>query len=189
MTNQPPDFDPIAVWQNTREHSAPSLEELMDRANQLRERQRRDGLIFVIAFVLHLVVSLGEDFLGIEGNLWWVGVIRFALLLLWITYIPFPIGSLDNPSLTVLRIAGTTPVVDFYRSQLLRRRDYFRDDNRRVFQWIGILGGSTLYSILYPRLFVVFAIPLAVGATLIYRRRQRELPEIQRELDELERQP
>src|SRR5262245_21672090 len=129
MMGGPPDYDPRTVWQNQKEHAAPSLEEIMTRAEEFRRKSRRGAHVFWIALLLHLAVSVAEDFAGIK--VWWVGVIRFALFITWVAYIPF--RGLDDASPTILRIAGTTPVLDFYRRQLQRQRDYFTDNYRRIF--------------------------------------------------------
>jgi hypothetical protein len=117
-----------------------------------------------------------------------VGVIRFALLLVWVAYIPIqPLLSSGNSLSIFSPDAGTIPVFDFYRRQLERRRDYFQDDYRKVIQLVIVGFAFILYSVLYPRLFLVFGIPIAVCGIVFHRRRSRELPQIQREIEILDR--
>src|SRR5262245_41362694 len=108
MILEPPNYDPIAVWQSQTEHSAPTLEEICRRARQFNARNRRDALIFAAAFILHFAISLTEDFAGVSASIWWVGVIRFALLIVWVYYIPFKSSDTDNSSPIFLRVAAMT---------------------------------------------------------------------------------
>jgi hypothetical protein len=186
MILEPPDYDPITVWQSQTEHSAPTLEEILKRADQFKAKNRRGTFIFAVAFILYLGISLTEDFAGIKASIWWVGVIRFALLIVWVYYLPLKTSSTDNSSLIFLRPA-ITPVLDFYRRELERRRDYFQDDYRRVLQLVFLGIAFTLYSVFYPSLFLIFGIPLAVWAVLLYQRRKGVLPQIQREIETLDR--
>jgi hypothetical protein len=187
MILDPPNYDPITVWQSQTEHSTPRQEELLRRAGQFKATNRRGSLVFAMAFILHLGISLTEDFAGVRASIWWIGVIRFALMIVWVYYLPFSTSGTNKASPISLRDAGLTPVLDFYRRELERRRDYFQDDYRKVVQWILLGAGFTLYSIFYPKLFLVFAVPLAIWAVLLYKRRVSELPEIQRELAALDR--
>jgi len=182
-------FDPIAAWQNASDTAAPSLEEISSRAQRFQAKARRNAIIFSVAFVVYVAISLGEDLAGIEGSLWWVGVIRYALFLTWVLYMPFRVGSIDESSLAFLRLSGTTPVLDFYRRQLQRQRDFFRDNSQRMVQFVAIVFGTTIYCVVYPRLFLVFAVPIIVASVLIYQRRRTELPQIQTELEALDKMP
>src|SRR5262245_36971270 len=128
-------FDPAALWRSATESPRPSLDEIRIRAQQFRTKGRRNAVVFAVAFVLYLIVSLGEDFVDIEGSLWWVGVIRYVLFLTWILYMPFKVGGIDESSLAYLRFSGNTPVLDFYRRQLQRQRDFFRDNVQRMVQF------------------------------------------------------
>ena len=180
-------YDPIVIWQRETESIAvPPPTEIQSREQRFRAKRRLDFAIFLAAITLHLAVSLLEDFSGSNGSIWWVGVIRFALFATWVSFIPCRIASIDNSSLTDLRVAATTPVFDFYRRQLRRERDYFQDDFRKKFQVIALVLGTVIYSLVYPRLFLVFALPILVGGMKIYKRRTSELPEIQRELQMLD---
>src|SRR5262245_40322240 len=109
MISEPPNYDPIAVWQSQTEHTAPTLEEVLKRAGQFKAKNRRGTFIFAVAFILHLGISLTEDFAGYAASIWWVGVIRFALLIVWVYYLPLKTSSTDNSSLIFLRIAAMTP--------------------------------------------------------------------------------
>src|SRR5262245_53491517 len=126
MILEPPDYDPITVWQSQTEHSAPTLEAILKRADQFKAKNRRGTFIFALAFILYLGISITEDFAVIKAGIWWVGVIRFALLIVWVYYLPLNASSSDNSALIFLRPA-VTPVLDFYRRELERRRDYFQD--------------------------------------------------------------
>jgi hypothetical protein len=187
MISEPPNYDPITVWQSQTEHSTPALEDVLKRAHQFKAKDRRAAFIFGAAFILHIAISLTEDFAGVEGRLWWVGVIRFALLTVWVYYLPFRTFGTNNSSPISLRVAAMTPVLDFYRRELVRRRDYFRDDYRGVLQLVLLGAAFIIYSVFYPRLFLVFSIPLAVWTVLLYKRRKDELPQIQREIETLDR--
>ena len=186
MISEPPDYDPITVWQNQKEHSAPSLEQILMRANKFKAKNRRGAFIFGLAFGLHLAVSVAQDAAGMRG-IWWVGIIQFALLIVWVYYIPFKTSGADNLSPLSLRTAAMTPVFDFYRRQLEKHRDYLRDDTRGVVQLVIIGIAFALNSLLYPSLFLIFGIPLAVCAAVFYKRRRAELPRIQHELEILDR--
>jgi hypothetical protein len=184
MIAEPPEFNPIAVWRNQTVPPAPSLEAIAARARAFAAKNRRHTLIFSIALALHVTVSVIEDATVAKGSIWWLGVIRFALFVTWVVYIPF---RKDEASLTSLRVAALTPVLDFYRTQLERQRDYFQDDLRRKTQFIALGVGFILYSLFYPSLFLVFGIPIIAGAAIFYKLRRSELPEIQRELGTLRR--
>ena len=187
MISEPPEYDPITVWQSQRQHDVPSQQDILRRSREYEAKIRRASVIFGVALLLHLALSITEDIGGFKGRIWWVGVIRFALMIVWVYNIPSSAGRRDSSSLMFLTSSAITPVFDFYRRQLQHRRDYFRDDYRRILQ-VGLIGvGFVLYSIFYPSLFLVFGIPLAVCAVLIYKRRQLELPKIQEELELLDR--
>ena len=187
MISEPPEYDPKTIWQSQKQHSIPSFEEILMRAHRLKEKNRRRAVIFATALILHLAVSVVEDIAGVDGSLWWVGVIRFALLVVWVYYIPSAPLGIYNSSPLSLRTIAMTPVFDFYRTQLERRRDYFQDGYRTQLQSVLLCAGFILYSIVYPRPFLVFGIPIAIVSALLYKRRNRELPEIKREIDALNR--
>jgi hypothetical protein len=187
MIADTPEFDPIAVWQGQASPSAPLVEDITERARAFEARNRRRAIVFGLALGLHLAVSLVEDARVAKGSIWWVGVIRFALFTTWVLYLPFRPGDADDVSRTSLRLSGLTPVLDFYRRQLERQRNYFQDDHHRKTRFIALAVGFVLYSIFYPSLFLVFGIPIIVGAAAFYRRRRAEAPEIQHELEILQR--
>jgi hypothetical protein len=181
------EFNPITVWQSQTSLPAPTMEQIDMRARSFERKNRRRNLVFCIALSMHLGVSLVEDATDAKGAIWWIGVLRFALFITWVAYIPFRSHDKDASSLTFLRIVALTPVLEFYRKQLEQQRDYFQDDYRRKTQFIAIGAGFILYSIFYPSLFLVFGIPIVIGAAVFYKRRRDELPEIRRELAELRR--
>jgi hypothetical protein len=187
MISEPPEYDPKTIWQSQTQYSIPSFEEIRMRAHRLMEKNRRGAVIFAAALILYLALSVGEDVAGVDGPLWWIGVIRFALLVVWVYYIPSASPAIFNSSPLSLRTIAMTPVFDFYRTQLERRRDYFQDGYRMQLQSVLLGAGFILYSIAYPRLFLVFGIPIAIGSALLYKRRNCELPEIKREIEALNR--
>jgi hypothetical protein len=90
---------------------------------------------------LHLALSLLPNLTGLPTTLWWVGVIRFALLITCVNFIPFRNDMDNRSSLGFLSAAADTPIFDFYRRQLIHRKDYFQDDARRmslVFRFVGL---------------------------------------------------
>ena len=187
MIPEQPNHDPLAVWQSRKDDAVPSLQEISARAGEFKAQNRRRSLIFWIAAALYLAVSITEDFAGIKRNIWWVGVIRFGLFVLWVLYIPFRKGTEDDSLQTFSRIAGTTPVLEGYRRSLVRRRDYFRDSYRAKLQ-VGLLViGFVIYSIFYPALFLIFGVPSAIAGVVAFKRRRNEISEIEREIDALHR--
>jgi hypothetical protein len=163
------------------------MHDLQRRSENFEAQHRRGHLIFVTAITLHLAVSLLPNLTGLPTSLWWVGVIRFALLIIWVSFIPFKQETDNHLSLGFLSAAADTPVFDFYRRQLVRRRDYFQDNSRRTIQIVVFGLSFVLYSAVYPRLFILFGLPLLFFALLVYKRRKFELPKIQQELQLLDR--
>jgi tellurite resistance protein TehA-like permease len=187
MISEPPNYDPVALWQKHSEFTPPSLQDMRRRADNFDAEIRRGRMIFATALVLHLAMSLLPNLTGLRTSFWWFGVIQFALLITWVTFIPFRNGMNNQFSLRFLISAADTPVFDFYRRQLIRRRDYFQDDARRTVQIIVLGFNFILYSVVYPKLFIVFGLPLLFFALLLYKRRKFELPKIQQELQLLDR--
>ena len=70
MISEPPEYDPIAVWQNQTERTAVSMDDVLRSAHRLEAKNRRDRLVFGIALSLHLAVSITEDFAGIKTSIW-----------------------------------------------------------------------------------------------------------------------
>ena len=187
MISEPPEYDPIAIWQNQQKHVPPSFQDILMRARRFEARNRRGVLIFSTALILHIAVSIVEDLSGTKSRIWWVGSIRFALMSVWIYFLPFSKSRTDGSSTLFLRGAANTPVLDFYRRQLRRRIDYFQDSLVRKVQIAALLVSFVLYSIFYPPLFLVSGVPFAILTILFYKRRLRELPAIQDELDVVNR--
>ena len=186
MIPEPPNHDPLAVWQSHTDVAVPSLQEILARAAGFEAKTRRRSLFFWIAAALYLAVSITEDFAGVKGSIWWVGVIRFGLFVLWVLYIPFRTRAADEPLQTFSRLAGTTPVLEVYRRQLVRLREYFRDSYRGKLQ-AGLLAvGFIIYSIFYPTLFLIFGVPLALVGTVAFKRRRNEIFAIEREIETLD---
>src|SRR5262245_61954261 len=151
MNPELPKLDPLAIWQShSADHAVPSLREISARAGEFEAKTRRRSLHFWIAAALYLAASITEDFGGVKGTIWWVGVIRFGLFVLWVLYIPFRKGAADDTLHRLSRLGGTTPVLDVYRTQLVRLRDYFRDSYRAKLQAGLLVVGFIFYSIFYP---------------------------------------
>jgi hypothetical protein len=187
MSDEHPEYDPKALWQQESEHARLSMEEIVARSEELKRKNRRDMATFSVALLLYAAISITEDISNIEGNLWWVGAIRFALLIVWVYYLPVGFAGTNYLSPIQLQTSGMTPSFEFYRKQLERRRDYFGDGYRTGLQWAFLTLGIVLFSIAYPPLFLLFGIPLAITAAVVFIRKKREMPHIQREIETLNR--
>jgi hypothetical protein len=187
MISEPPEYDPVTIWQSQAPQSVPSLEDVLMRSRRFQTQNRRHALIFSIALGLHLFVSIAEDLAGTKSTIWWVGAIRFLLMTIWVYFLPFNTARNDQSSTLFLREAATTPVLDFYKRQLQKQRDYFQDNFVRKLQIVFLIVSFILYSIFYPPVFLFFGFPFAIVVAVFFKRRQRQLPRLQEELETLAR--
>jgi hypothetical protein len=184
MTHRPPDYDPKSIWQSqTPEEPVMSLHEVQRKARELKIRLRQGGILFLLATVLQILLGIVENWLGVK-NAWWAGLINFSLVTAAIFYFPYMLAYREPWPLSITSL-GTVTGVDFYRKQLERQIDWFRDPSLRRSLIAFLAFAFALNSIVYPRLIPLFSVLVVVWVFFFYRRKNKELPELESELGSL----
>src|SRR5688572_11799396 len=124
MTN-----DPRAIWQNqTTEGVTLSVPEIQHRAKRL-ERQMNQGIrIMWGAFALHVAVdAFGRAPAIQEFSAWW-GLLDLVTLMMFLLYWPYQYARRSDWPPSVVPSASPLPGLDYYRRQLITRRDLVSEE-------------------------------------------------------------
>jgi len=160
-----------------------SLQEVQHKARELKIRLRHRGVLFLLATVLQIVLGIVENWLGVK-NAWWAGLINFSLVTAAIFYFPYMLAYREPWPISITSL-GTVTGVDFYRKQLERQIDWFRDPSLRRSLIAFLAFAFVLNSVVYPRMIPLFTILVVVWVFFFYRRKNKELPELESELGSL----
>lgn len=165
-----------------------SADEMRQRAVRSRTKERRERAIRIGAVCVWGLTTVLELLLWPGGAMrGWLNGIKLISIVTWFAMSgpqalegPFIIG------LDLGRRLGATSCLDFYRKQLLERRDRLR----RQFKSVPILGvfavAFTVFGARYRELAVVFGALLIAVSVVFFLRLRREYPRIQTELEELD---
>jgi hypothetical protein len=191
MNHKPVEMDPRAIWQNqTTEGVTISVDEVQLRGHRFLWKMRRGMIVFWAALGLHLCGHVARRFVGQEEFMGWAGLFDFATLVIVILYWPYQYVARSPWPVSILPHVASLPGLDFYRRQLELERDLvneayagfgFRGVSGLVF--IGVV--LALHAFRYPNVMLPFGIPFVILGAMLYVRRKRQRPMIDRELEEL----
>jgi xanthosine utilization system XapX-like protein len=190
MPSEFPMHDPQNIWQNQpKEPFKMSMTEIRGKARQRRRRARSEALIEITSG-LAVCVFFAWTFARANELLPRAGV---GLLSLWGMYVAYQAyrwiwPGRPGPDATV------STSLEFYRSELERRRDYALHIWRRAGLTFCFLGAAMVVlpglikSLGSPRLLLNFAplfALLAIWLAIFFPKRKRRLRKLQQEIDEL----
>lgn len=189
MGNEPPTNDPMNIWQSQpTEPSKMTLEEIRRKAQELQTKTRREFLAnaaMSLALIAFCAWSFAKSNSGVQRT-------GFALAIAWSVIAQHP-GYRRMRSATLAGDAALASSLEFYRRELERRRDQFRQPWRWFLGPILIAIGSFLLPavmgvIRNPDLFpnmVPFLVLFSVWIAIFFTKTNREVRRLQREIDEL----
>jgi FtsH-binding integral membrane protein len=182
--------DPKKIWQDQpTEAIKMSLDEIRRKAHKLQTKSRMAALLtIVIGFVL--CVWFARACAGTQDVVPRIGL---GMLSLWGLYAAYQAYKWIWPG-TLAADAAFGTSLDFYRSELERRRDYIRHVWRRAgltfcFAGVALFIIPALIGVLRtPRLLVnlvPFFVLLAIWLVVFFSMRKRQNRKLQQEIDEL----
>jgi len=190
MPNESPMNDPRTVWQNQpKEPFKMSVDEMRLRARRF-QRKARFKVVYSVAIGLSLCVSFGWNSIRAQELLSRMG---FGLLSVWGIYAAYQAYKWIWPS-SLPPDAPVSSSMEFYRSELERRRDYIRHVWRRsglTFCFLGLalaLAPALIASLHNPGLLVnalPFFVLLSIWFVAFFFGKKRGQNKLQQEIDEL----
>jgi hypothetical protein len=192
MNGNPEPNDARRIWlSQTTEGITPPVEEVRRRAARSRAKARRARLTAIVAVAVNLI-AVAAVLVAPSGHPArpWLEALQLTSLIVWFIYFTPEQAAEWNRMLTLGLDSKRSPCLDFYRRELVIRRDRYRW-NLKVVPLVGIL----LVPLLLRRYLAQAAILFVVSAVffiIAYVRMKREVPRIQSEIAELdafERQP
>jgi hypothetical protein len=192
MNGNPEPNDARRIWlSQTTEGITPPVEEVRRRAARSRAKARRARLTAIVAVAVNFI-AVAAVLVAPSGHPArpWLEALQLASLVLWFFYFTPQQAAEWNRLLTLDLDSKRSPCLDFYRRELVIRRDRYRW-NLKAVPLVVIL----LVPFVLRRYLVQAAIMsglLLVFLTIAYVRKKRDVPRIQAEiadLDAFERQP
>jgi hypothetical protein len=165
-----------------------TIDQIRQRARRSKKRERRDQTVRIGAAMLWILSAVASLMLGFPHPLrGWINGIQLLAIVVWFAF-SGP-QALERPVVMGLQLAsnlGATSCLDFYRRELLERRERLR----RNFKSVPILAvfavAFTVFGANYRDLAAFFGSLLIVVLLVLYARLRREYPKIQAELEELD---
>jgi hypothetical protein len=191
MNGNPEPNDARRIWlSQTTEGFTPPIEEVRRRAARSKAKARRARLTAIVAVTVNFI-AVAAVLVAPSGHPArpWLEALQLVSLVVWFIYFTPEQAAEWNRMLT-LDLDSRRPCLDFYRRELVIRRDRYRW-NLKVVPLVGIL----LVPFVYRRYLAQAAILLGLAAAffiIAYVRKKRDVPRIQSEiadLDAFERQP
>jgi hypothetical protein len=191
MNGNPEPNDARRIWlSQTTEGITPPIDEVRRRAARSRTTARRARLTAIVAAAVNFI-AVAAVLVAPSGHPArpWLEALQLVSLVVWFIYFTPEQAAEWNRMLT-LDLDSRRPCLDFYRRELVIRRDRYRW-NLKVVPLVGIL----LVPFVYRRYLAQAAILLGLAAAffiIAYVRKKRDVPRIQSEiadLDAFERQP
>jgi hypothetical protein len=163
-------------------------EEMRKRAARSRMKERRERAIRIGAICVWILTTVLELLLWPGASLrGWLNGTKLVSIVLWFAF-SGP-QALERPLIIGLDLGGrlgATSCLDFYRKQLLERRDRLR----RQFKGIPLLGvfavAFTVFGARYREIALVFGALLIAVSVVLFLRLRQEYPRLQTELEELD---
>ena len=192
MNGNPESNDARQIWlTQTTEGITPPVEEVRRRAARSRAKARRARLTAVVAAAVNLV-AVAAVLIAPSGHPLrpWLEALQLVSIIAWFIYFTPEQAAEWNRLLTLDLDSKRRPCLDFYRRELVIRRDRYRW-NLKVVPLVGIL----LVPFVYRRYLAQAAILLGLATAffiIAYVRKNRDVPRIEAEiadLDAFERQP
>jgi hypothetical protein len=179
-----------ALWRSQATAGiAISADEMRQRAVRSRMRENRERVIRIGAVSVWILTTVLELlFLApVDPLRGWLNGVKLLSIVVWFAF-SGP-QALERPLIIGLDLGsrlGATSCMDFYRKQLLERRDRLR----RQYKGVPILGvfavAFTVFGARYRELAMIFGALLIVVLAVLYLRLRREYPRVQTELEELD---
>ncbi|MGP0071282.1 MAG: hypothetical protein ACLPWF_05035 [Bryobacteraceae bacterium] len=192
MPDELPFNDPRKIWQDQpKEKTQMSINEIHRRVQRLQRSGRFGaiaGIVLGVAMSVVFAITCSKVQYAVTRTGW-------ATLSVWCLYFAFQAYKLTWPG-SLSPDANWSTSVEFYRSELERKRDYMQHIWIRSGLWLCFLGLALIVvppMVLFirtPRLLLnavpLFAL-LAIWLVSFFFLRKREQEKLQREIDELER--
>jgi hypothetical protein len=190
MPNEPPAYDPRSIWQNQKTEPVNMSLQLIRRQARKFQTASRMRVLTLCAMALLLFVA---GVWGLAKTHETVPRVGWGLLIAWALYVPYQAHKRIWPR----KFAGDAPLttcVQFYRTELMRRRDYLL----HVWRWflgplfvgIGVIVVPAVIKALGNPQLLLKAAPfftlLAIWLVIFFPLRRREQRELQEEIDELD---
>ena len=191
MSDRPePERDPGALWRSQREESKEMVLEqvLSSRTRELHSATRSETLVSMGAALFFVAVAIWRVG-AVRDWLLWSGV---ALVLAWILITIFRFRRRLAPRRPRPDTAALSSV-EYYRGELISRRDHLRNEwlwHGPLFLACVVFGLAIRKGFpVYQRFWAIMPLVLALALWAAWGsvRRRRQAAELQREIDEIDR--
>ena len=193
MTNDSLPFDLKTVWTSQfASGTTLSPEEMKGRMKMHERRLRKERMSFWIGQLC--IAAAGIVAINMRSSIWGE-VMRVSCLALWVILYSTGYARLcqaDSSAAALGLNPSAHPLVDSYRNYLRKRQDFYRHSSFLVVPCvvIGVFALPGIAAIAEGRVSILLLIPygllLTLSLSLYAVRRRIKLPELEREIRELE---